>query len=155
MPIWVKISNILFSYWTDEGISYLASGIGKPLFADEMTLKLDHIPFAKVCVEVNADFTFPSSLNVVVFDNTPNEDRFVTVLVEYQSRPPSCPSYKVFGHSHIRCPKANYQWVPRARVNSKAPTITSETPQLSTIVKNSSNSLADANPTIGSLTTLI
>lgn len=37
VPIWVKFSHIPLSYWTPEGISYLASGIGKSLFADEMT----------------------------------------------------------------------------------------------------------------------
>lgn len=30
-PIWVELSQIPLSYWSDEGISYLASAIGKQL----------------------------------------------------------------------------------------------------------------------------
>lgn len=34
IPIWVKLSNIPYSYWNAEGISYIACSIGKPLYAD-------------------------------------------------------------------------------------------------------------------------
>lgn len=36
-PIWVKFHNIPLSYWTEEGLSYIASGVGKPLFLDKVT----------------------------------------------------------------------------------------------------------------------
>lgn len=108
VPIWVKFSNIPFSYWIDDGINYIASGIGKPLFADEMTSKLDPMNFVIVCIEVNADFSFPSSINVVVFDESTLEDKLITVNIKYQSIPPSCPVCKTFGHPPSKCPKANF-----------------------------------------------
>lgn len=91
-PIWVKLSQIPLSYWSDEGISYIASAIGKPLFTDEMTTKNDFMNFARVCIEVHAGFSFPSSINVVVLNEVKDENITVPVEVEYQSRPPSCPS---------------------------------------------------------------
>lgn len=114
-PIWVKLSQIPLSYWSDEGISYLASAIGKPLFTDEMTSKNELMNFARVCVEVKATFSFPSSINAVVWNDAISENITVPVEVEYQGRPPSCPSCKVFGHSPLKCPKANYQWIPKAQ----------------------------------------
>lgn len=35
IPIWVKLSQIPYPYWCVEGISYIASAIGKPLFVDD------------------------------------------------------------------------------------------------------------------------
>lgn len=45
VPICVKFSNIPLSYWTKEGLSYLASAIGRPLFEDDMTSKLEPMCF--------------------------------------------------------------------------------------------------------------
>lgn len=36
------------------------------------------------------------------------------VVVEYHNRPPSCSVCKTFGHSLIKCPNSNFQWVPKA-----------------------------------------
>lgn len=107
-PIWVKLSQIPLSYWSAEGISYIASGIGKPLFTDDITSKFDLLNFARVCIEVNASFPFPSSINVTVLNEETLEDIIVPIEVEYQSRPPSCPTCKVFGHSPLKCPKSNF-----------------------------------------------
>lgn len=68
-----------------------------------------------MCIEVKASFSFPSSINVIVLNGETLEDSIVPIMVEYQSRPPSCPSCNVFGHSPLKCPKANYQWIPKAK----------------------------------------
>lgn len=80
-----------------------------------MTSKHDLMNFARVCIEINASFSFPTTIQVVVYNDKKSENIIVPVNVEYQSRPPSCPSCKVFGHSPLKCPKANYQWVPKAQ----------------------------------------
>lgn len=108
IPFWVKLSQIPYPYWCAEGISFIANAIGKPLFANDLTSKLDRI-------EVDIMFSFPSSINVVVL-NEDNEEIISLVSIEYQSRPPSCPSCKVFGHSPLKCPKASYKWVPKVQV---------------------------------------
>lgn len=120
-PIWVKLSNIPLSYWSADGISYIASGIGKPICADEITSHFELLNFARVCIEVKASFSFPSSLNVTVLNGETLEDSIVPIEVEYQSRPPSCPTCNVFGHSPLKCPKANYQWIPKAKNVEQTP----------------------------------
>lgn len=37
LPLWIQLYNVPLQYWSEEGLSYIASGIGKPLYADEMT----------------------------------------------------------------------------------------------------------------------
>lgn len=56
------------------------------------------------------------------------EDITVPIEVEYQSRPPSCPSCKVFGHSPLKCPKSNFKWIPKAQFSSgTTTTVTNQT----------------------------
>lgn len=112
-PIWVKLSNIPLSYWSDEGISHITSSIGKPLFTDEITSKHDFWNFSRVCIEVKASFSFPP-IRVATKQDEALEYSFTSVEVEYQSKPPTCPKCLVFGHSPLKCPKASYQWIPKA-----------------------------------------
>lgn len=113
VPIWVKFSNVPLSYLTSEGISFLASGIGKPLFSDDLSSNLEPLNFFRVCIEVTTDFSFPSSIDVTVVDEDSSEDSVVSVEVEYQSKPPSCLTCKVFGHSPLKCPNSSFKWVPK------------------------------------------
>lgn len=111
VPIWIKLCRVPYSYWSAEGISYNASNIDKPLFADEMTAKLNPISYARICIEVDVSFSFPNSINADVYNKDSCEEVVVPITVEYQSRPPSCQSCKVFGHSSLKCPKSNYKLV--------------------------------------------
>lgn len=54
-PIWVKFHGVHLSYCSYEGISYLASGIGKPIFADPITEKMEPMNFARVCLEIEVN----------------------------------------------------------------------------------------------------
>lgn len=96
MPLWVKLSNIPFSYLSAEGISLIASGIGKPLFADEMTSSLEPLNFARICIEMSADSTFPDSINANIFDEEYKVLKCIAVDVEYQNRPPCMPYLHLF-----------------------------------------------------------
>ncbi|KAK1369730.1 hypothetical protein POM88_035822 [Heracleum sosnowskyi] len=49
MPLWVKLHNLLDYYWTEEGLSHVASAIGPPV-VDALTAQLNPLPFARVCV---------------------------------------------------------------------------------------------------------
>ncbi|KAI8540901.1 hypothetical protein RHMOL_Rhmol08G0021300 [Rhododendron molle] len=55
IPIWVQFANIPLEFWTEQGLSYIASAIGKPLHADDMTEKGQRLNFAKICVEIHVD----------------------------------------------------------------------------------------------------
>lgn len=62
-------------------------------------------------MEVDVAFSFPSSLKVdVLFEDGNN---YVTVDKTYQSKPPVCAIFKVFGHSMAKCLRTVQQWVPK------------------------------------------
>ncbi|CAI9780677.1 unnamed protein product [Fraxinus pennsylvanica] len=52
--VWEKLYNIPFEYWTTEGLSHVASVVGRPLYADAITLTRKCLSFAHVCLEINA-----------------------------------------------------------------------------------------------------
>ena len=35
--VWVQLHNVPLEYWTAKGLSYLASDVGTPLYADAVT----------------------------------------------------------------------------------------------------------------------
>ncbi|KAK3189362.1 hypothetical protein Dsin_028923 [Dipteronia sinensis] len=48
IPVWVKLFNIPHEYWNEEGLSHIASAVGKPLYVDSLTESMKRISFARV-----------------------------------------------------------------------------------------------------------
>ncbi|KAG5548467.1 hypothetical protein RHGRI_013973 [Rhododendron griersonianum] len=67
--------------WT-EGLSHVASAIGKPLYADHLTESCKRISFAKICVEVDASAPLPESFGL----SLPSGAKF-TIRVWYPWKP--------------------------------------------------------------------
>lgn len=57
IPLWVHFYNVPLEFWTGPGLSYIASSVGRPLYADQLTESGRRVSFAKICVEV---VIFPS-----------------------------------------------------------------------------------------------
>ena len=53
-PVWVRLFNVPLEYWTVNGLSCVASGVGRPLHADGITLSRKRLSYARVCLEVDA-----------------------------------------------------------------------------------------------------
>ncbi|KAF7143897.1 hypothetical protein RHSIM_Rhsim05G0136300 [Rhododendron simsii] len=62
LPIWIQRYNVPLQYWIAAGLSYLASSVGKPLYAYEMTEIAKRISYAKICVEVDVNASLPHSV---------------------------------------------------------------------------------------------
>ncbi|KAI8560558.1 hypothetical protein RHMOL_Rhmol04G0267000 [Rhododendron molle] len=88
---WAVLSMVLLmfflmiKYWTAEGLSYLASSVGKPLYADEMTETAKRISYAKICVEVDINASLPHSVDLLM-----STGRTVSIAVKYPWRPVKC-----------------------------------------------------------------
>ncbi|XP_058216871.1 uncharacterized protein LOC131327750 [Rhododendron vialii] len=100
IPIWVQFYNIPLEYWTAPGLSYVASAIGRPLYADSMTEKCKRLSYARVCVEIEVGAFLPSSFWLRL-DN----GKEVEIKAKYPWKPLQCLDCKVFGHNGIGCPK--------------------------------------------------
>ncbi|KAI0523298.1 hypothetical protein KFK09_005693 [Dendrobium nobile] len=99
VPIWVKIHDLPLACWNSEGISRIASKIGIPVAADKLTELKTRLTYARVCVLVDNQATYPEVIRVSLDGDE------VTLKVQYEWRPfpyehckslmhfsPSCPS---------------------------------------------------------------
>lgn len=98
VPIWVRLSNIPYDLWTDEGLSHITSLVGKPLEMDTWTYDGDKLHFAKVYVEVNLTGDFPSEVEVILEDDSSH-----FVQVEYLGKPVFCSFCQRLGHEEFNC----------------------------------------------------
>ncbi|KAL2240790.1 UNVERIFIED_CONTAM: hypothetical protein Sindi_0720200 [Sesamum indicum] len=53
VPIWIKLRHLPVELWTNQGLSIVASGIGKPLYPDTITKACTRLDFAHVRVMLN------------------------------------------------------------------------------------------------------
>lgn len=94
IPIWVQFYNIPLEYWTAGGFSFVASAIGRPLYADSFTESGKRISYAQICVEIDIDSSLPAS-----FDLRLANGNLVEIKVKYPWKPLRCVTCKVFGHA--------------------------------------------------------
>ncbi|KAL0416381.1 UNVERIFIED_CONTAM: hypothetical protein Slati_3470000 [Sesamum latifolium] len=98
VPVWIKLRHLRVELWMEDGLSTVASGIGKPLYPDSMTKTCTRLDFARVCVMLDYSSTLPKHLVVV----TPMEDGsevLCRVDVEYEWIPSKCTTCRALGHS--------------------------------------------------------
>ena len=105
IPIWVNVYNIPMEYWNPEGLSHIASIIGKPLHVDKLTASGRRITFARMCIEVDAKFELLKNLMIEVEDPVSGELDQIDLPVEYQWNPIRCAKCKKFGHDCDRIQK--------------------------------------------------
>lgn len=115
MPLWVRFDRIPDSYWTQDCLSRIASVIGPPICADELTSKLNILPFAKICVNYSIGNTLPTVIPVTVLDPISNEKVVEEVLVSYPNKPLACTSCKSLGHLVGSCPVTVRKWIRKVK----------------------------------------
>lgn len=109
VPLWVKLYDVPMEYWTNMGLSYIASGIGRPLNLDKMTEETcrsgaGRIGFARIIVEVGVAEKLSDNLEVSTPCDETREERLMLVKVEYQWKPSKCVHCLVFGYTNANCP---------------------------------------------------
>ncbi|KAK1405698.1 hypothetical protein POM88_005303 [Heracleum sosnowskyi] len=116
IPLWVKLEKIPDCYWTQEGLSNLASIVGRPLGADALTSRLEILPFVKVCVEYIVGNDLPSKIEAMNLNPVTEEMTVVEVVVSYPNKPRVCSGCKALGHIVGACPITKRQWVQKPKV---------------------------------------
>ncbi|KAI0505090.1 hypothetical protein KFK09_016047 [Dendrobium nobile] len=97
VPIWVKIHDLPLACWNSEGISRIASKIGVPIAADNLTELKTRLTFARICVLVDCHATYPEEIKVSL-------DGDVCLKVQYEWRPFPCAHCKSLMHISSSCP---------------------------------------------------
>ncbi|KAL2251904.1 UNVERIFIED_CONTAM: hypothetical protein Sindi_2312700 [Sesamum indicum] len=101
-PVWIKLRHLPVELWTEESLSTVASGIGKPLYPDAITRACTRLDFARVCVMLDVSSNLPKHIIIM----TPDEEGGETpckIDVEYEWIPPKCTSCLMLGHSAKDC----------------------------------------------------
>ncbi|KAI0504773.1 hypothetical protein KFK09_015726 [Dendrobium nobile] len=98
VPIWVKIHDLPLACWNSEGISRIASKIGVPLAADNLTEQKTRLTFARICVLVDCKATYPDEIKVSL------DGDIVSLKVQYEWRPYPCEHCKSLMHISSHCP---------------------------------------------------
>ncbi|KAL0283664.1 UNVERIFIED_CONTAM: Retrovirus-related Pol polyprotein from type-2 retrotransposable element R2DM [Sesamum radiatum] len=69
VPVWIKLRHLPVELWTTEGLSTVASGIGRPLYPDAITRTCTRLDFARVCVMLHVSSKLPKHVVIMM----PNE----------------------------------------------------------------------------------
>lgn len=113
IPLWIKFEKVPDCYWTAEGLSNIASVIGKPLGTDDLTSKLEVLPFAKICVEYTIGKELPNKIEVMNLNPMTEKLNMVEVKVTYPNKPLMCSGCKAVGHVVGACPITTRHWVKK------------------------------------------
>ncbi|GKC64556.1 zinc knuckle CX2CX4HX4C containing protein [Tanacetum coccineum] len=111
IPVWVKIHDVPLQVFSEDGISLIATQIGKPIMLDSFTSSMcidswGRSSFARCLIEVKAGELLKDSITVGI--SLPDGLGFTkeTVRVEYEWKSPRCEQCKIFGHAYDQCPKS-------------------------------------------------
>lgn len=107
IPIWIRLPNLPLDFWTEEGISRIASVLGTPIRLDKFTEGIIKIAFARVLIEIDSNFTFPIKIPILN-----DKDEIIWQAVNYEWKPSICPNCRSFGHAEIHC-QFTKVWLPK------------------------------------------
>ncbi|GKB62120.1 zinc knuckle CX2CX4HX4C containing protein [Tanacetum coccineum] len=108
--IWVKLHDVPIHVFEEDGISLIATFIGKPVKLDLYTSFMcndlwGRCSFARCLIEVNSEADLIDVVTIGVPSLTRDDLTKETIRVEYEWRPPRCDLCKIFSHVHDDCPK--------------------------------------------------
>ncbi|KAL2252757.1 UNVERIFIED_CONTAM: hypothetical protein Sindi_0070400 [Sesamum indicum] len=102
VPVWIKLRHLPMEFWTTEGLSTVASGVGKPLYPDAITRACTRLDFARVCVMIDATQKLHKHIIVMAPDEEGGETP-CKVDIDYEWLPPKCTACMSLGHSNKDC----------------------------------------------------
>ncbi|KAL0455379.1 UNVERIFIED_CONTAM: hypothetical protein Slati_0877100 [Sesamum latifolium] len=120
VPVWIKLRHLPVELWTTEGLSTVASGIGKPLYPNAITRACTTLDLARVCVMLDISSKLPKHIVIIV----PCEDRSESackVDVEYEWLPSKCNVCMSLGHPMKECPSMKPKQPPVSVYVQKPP----------------------------------
>ncbi|GKC80931.1 zinc knuckle CX2CX4HX4C containing protein [Tanacetum coccineum] len=97
IPVWVKLHKVPIVAYSEVGLSYITSKMGKPIMLDSYTCDMCLNPwgqssYARALIDMTSDWAFVESLVVGI----PLEDglghSMETIEMEYEWKPPHCGS---------------------------------------------------------------
>ncbi|XP_039027611.1 uncharacterized protein LOC120161429 [Hibiscus syriacus] len=98
IPNWVQLYDVPLELFSRNGLSYIASVVGLPLYMDSITSSKQRLEYAKVCLEIGVNTVIPEVIHVALKDGSVVKIR---VYVPWLSK--VCSHCKIFGHFSSTC----------------------------------------------------
>ncbi|GJX64729.1 reverse transcriptase domain-containing protein [Tanacetum coccineum] len=119
VPVWVKLFNVPVLAYSGDGLSLIATQIGKPIMLDAFTSSMcvdswGRISFARALIEVCADSVLKKEVIMAIENEEDDGYTREVIRVEYEWKPPHCVECKCFGHDPNTCPKRVKENAPKA-----------------------------------------
>ncbi|KAL0284381.1 UNVERIFIED_CONTAM: hypothetical protein Sradi_7199900 [Sesamum radiatum] len=105
IPVWIKFKHLPMEYWTEDGLSAVASGVGVPLYADKVTKACSRLDYARVCVMLDYSTVLPKHVVVISPILRDGKEVPTKVDIEYEWLPQKCRKCCSLGHSAANCPE--------------------------------------------------
>ncbi|XP_077226360.1 uncharacterized protein LOC143862969 [Tasmannia lanceolata] len=113
--VWVRLPGLHLKFWSQHGLSRIASLIGKPLYMDTQTAEATRLNYARMCIQISAKQVLPSSITL----KTSSKEIIQPII--YNWRPKACTNCWDFSHCLEDCPTSipshsRKEWRPVSRV---------------------------------------
>ncbi|GJX48838.1 reverse transcriptase domain-containing protein [Tanacetum coccineum] len=120
VPVWVKLYNVPVLAYSEDGLSLIATQIGKPIMLDAFTSSMcveswGRISFARALIEISASSVLKKEVIMAVPEPEEEGDGYIkeVIRVEYEWKPPHCVDCQSFGHETNLCPKRVREELPK------------------------------------------
>ncbi|GJT75530.1 reverse transcriptase domain-containing protein [Tanacetum coccineum] len=118
VPVWVKLYNVPVLAYSEDGLSLIATQIGKPIMLDAFTSSMcveswGRISFARALIEISAHSVLKKEVTMAISDDEGDGYTKEVIRVVYEWKPPHCVNCQSFGHDPNLCPKLVREKIPK------------------------------------------
>ncbi|XP_071740845.1 uncharacterized protein [Rutidosis leptorrhynchoides] len=108
IPVWVKLYDIPLAGYTADGLSAIATKLGRPMMIDSYTSTMcreswGRPNYARAIVEIKSENELKEVLKVATPRLYGMGRTVENVRVVYEWKPPRCSGCRLFGRSHAQC----------------------------------------------------
>ncbi|GKB47808.1 hypothetical protein Tco_0898561 [Tanacetum coccineum] len=169
VPVWVKIQKVHVVAYVEDGLSLIATQIGKPIMLDAFTSSMCNDPwgrirYARALIEVSTDKELKKEVTIAILIVDGEGYTMEKMSVEYEWKPPCCNECKNRKRKgkktdngqarhieglRLNKPKPNYVWNVKSNQPTKPKTINAPDEGINIIkLKNNFTALQDQDDTL-------
>ncbi|GJV80180.1 probable methyltransferase PMT28 isoform X1 [Tanacetum coccineum] len=110
VPVWVKFHHVPIVAYSEVGLSLITTQVGKPIRLDAYMSNMclhswGRSAYARALIEVSVEDSPKEDLVIAIPHGKDKGHSLATIRIEYEWKPPRCPTCLIFDHTDDRCPK--------------------------------------------------